>query len=280
MFNLLLAIFCSSMVQIIMRLSTNRVKNNMSMLASCYVVCSVIAAYYTGLGNLVCTNVPGFGTSVGLGFIQGMLYLLAFILLQVNVKRNGVVLSASFMKLGLLVPMGVSIIFFGEQPTVFHILGFLVSLFAILLINYEPGHTSNASFKIGLIFLFLVGGVGDVLAKIYQEVGSADLSPQFLFYTFFGALVVCLGLLVWKKERPGVTDLLFGAVIAIPNYFSSRFLLKALASLDAVIVYPSFNVATIFLATLAGIFLFGERLKTRQWIAIGAIVVALALLNL
>ena len=53
-----------------------------------------------------------------------------------------------------------------------------------------------------------------------------------------------------------------------------------LDQLDAVIVYPCYNVATIFLATMAGLWLFHERLKKRQWIAIGAIVVALALLNL
>ena len=280
MIYLLLAIFSSSMVQVVMRLSTNRVKNNISMLASCYVVCSLIAAAYTGFDKLVCVGVPGFGTSLGLGFVQGLLYLAAFILLQVNVKRNGVVLSASFMKLGLLVPMGVSILFFGEQPGIFHIIGFVVALIAIVMINYEPGHTANASFKVGLIILLLVGGVGDVMAKIYQEVGSPDFSAQFLFYTFFGALVLCLGLLAWKKERPGFTDLFFGALIAVPNYFASQFLLKALADLEAVIVYPSYNVATIFLATLAGICLFHERLKVRQWIAIGAIVVALALLNL
>lgn len=280
MFNLILAIFCSSMVQIVMRLSTNRVKNNISMLASCYVVCSLIAAGYTGFGNLVCLDTPGFGASLGLGFVQGLLYLAAFILLQVNVKRNGVVLSASFMKLGLLVPMGVSILFFGEQPGIFHVIGFLVSLIAIVLINYEPGHGANASFKAGLILLLVVGGMGDVMAKIYQEVGNPDLSPQFLFYTFCGALVVCLGMMLWKKERPGLVELFFGAAIAIPNYFASRFMLRALATLDAVIVYPTSNVATIFLATIAGICLFHERLKPRQWVAIGAIVVALALLNL
>ena len=280
MFYLLLSILSSSLVQVIMRLSTNRVKNNLSMLTSCYLVCSLIAAYYTGFGELICTGTAGFGRSVGLGFIQGMMYLGAFILLQINVKHNGVVLSASFMKLGLLVPMGVSILFFGEQPGIFHVIGFIVSLIAIVLINYEPGHGASASFKAGLILLLVVGGMGDVMAKIYQEVGNPDLSPQFLFYTFFGALIVCAGLMIWKKERPGLMELCFGAAIAIPNYFASRFMLRSLATLDAVIVYPTSNVATIFLATIAGICLFHERLKPRQWVAIGAIVVALALLNL
>ena len=280
MFYLLLAILCSSMVQIVMRLSTDKVKGNMSMLAMNYVVCSLIAACYTGFDKLLPIGAPGLGASLGIGAAQGLLYLLAFVFLQLNVKRNGMVLSASFMKLGLLVPMAVSVFCFGEQPGVSHILGFVVALGAIVLINYEPKGASEASFKVGLILLLLIGGLGDTMAKLYQELGTTELSAQFLFYTFASALVMCVGLIVWKKERPGKADLLYGFLISIPNYFSSRFLLKALEELDAVIVYPSYNVATIFVATLAGIWRFRERLQRRQWIAIFAIIVALVLLNI
>lgn len=280
MIYLLLAIISSSMVQVIMRLSTNRVKNNISMLAANYVVCTVMAACFTGFGKLWPAGETGLLPAVGMGCIHGFLYLAAFILLQFNVKRNGVVLSASFMKLGLLVPMGVSIFFFGEEPGLFHILGFLVALGAIILINYEPGQESHASFKLGLIALLLVGGLGDVMAKIYQELGNPALSGQFLVYTFASALIMSLILVIRNREKPGAGDLLFGCLIAIPNFFASRFLLKSLEGLKAVIVYPSYNVATIFLATLAGVLLFRERPKLRQWIAIGAIIVALALLNL
>lgn len=280
MFYLVLAILCSSMVQIIMRLSTDKVTNNMSMLAMNYVVCTLIAACYTGLGNLFPVKSAGFSAAVGVGFGQGLLYLLAFIWLQLNNRRNGIVLSASFMKLGLLVPMAVSIFLFGEEPGAAHILGFILAIFSIILINYERGGTSAASFKVGLITLLLIGGLGDTMAKLYQEWGTTDLSAQFLFYTFASALVMSIGLLIYRKERPGRMDILFGALVSFPNYFSSKFLLKSLEELDAVIVYPCYNVATIFIATLAGIWLFRERLQKRQWIAISIIVVALALLNM
>ena len=280
MFYLILAIACSSMVQIIMRLSTDRITNNMSLLAMNYVVCTFIAACYTGFGNLFPAAAPGLGTALGIGAAQGLLYLLAFIWLQMNNRRNGIVLSASFMKLGLLVPMAVSVFLFGEQPGTLHILGFALAIASIILINYEPRGTAQASFKLGLVSLLIIGGLGDVMAKLYQEWGSADLSAQFLFYTFAAALILSIGLLVWKKERPGKMELLFGTLVSIPNYFSSKFLLKALDQLDAVIVYPCYNVATICLATLAGLWIFHERLKRRQWIAIGIIIAALILLNL
>ena len=280
MFYLILAIACSSMVQIIMRLSTNRINNNMSMLAMNYVVCTLVAAFDTGFSNLFPVAAPGFGTAAGVGFFQGLLYLLAFIWLQLNNRRNGIVLSASFMKLGLLVPMGVSILLFGEEPGALHILGFVLALFSIVLINYEPKGTSRASFKLGLITLLLIGGLGDTMAKLYQEWGTAELSSQFLFYTFLSALILSIGLLLFKKERPGKAELIYGTLVSIPNFLSSKFLLKALDNLEAVIVYPCYNVATIFVATLAGIWLFRERLHKRQWIAIGIIIVALALLNM
>ena len=280
MFYLILAIACSSMVQIVMRLSTDRIKNNMSLLAVNYVVCTLIAACYTGFDKLLPLGAAGLGPALGVGFGQGLLFLMAFIWLQMNNRRNGIVLSASFMKLGLLVPMAVSIFLFGEKPGTLHIVGFVLAIASIILINYEPKGTSQASFKIGLISLLLIGGLGDTMAKLYQEWGTTDLSAQFLFYTFASALILSLVLVIWNKERPGKMELLFGVLVSFPNYFSSKFLLKALDQLDAVIVYPCYNVATIFLATMAGLWLFHERLKKRQWIAIGIIIVALVLLNL
>lgn len=279
MLYLILAILSSTMVQFVMRLSTDKVTNNSSMLAVNYAVCMLIAGAYMGFGNLIPAG-PKFGSALGLGALQGLIYLAAFVLLQYNDKRNGVVLSASFMKLGLLVPMAISIIFFHEQPGIFHIIGFVVAIAAILTINYEPKSAARAGSMASLIALLLVGGLVDVMAKIFQELGNPDHAEQFLFYTFAAALVLSLVMVLRKKERPGKAELFYGTLVAIPNFFSSKFLLAALTELDAIIVLPSYNVGTILLATLAGIIVFHEKLKKHQWAAIAAIVVALALLNL
>jgi multidrug transporter EmrE-like cation transporter len=50
--------------------------------------------------------------------------------------------------------------------------------------------------------------------------------------------------------------------------------------LPAVIVYPTFSVATILVVTLAGVGLFRERLRKLQWVALAVILAALILLNL
>ena len=83
-----------------------------------------------------------------------------------------------------------------------------------------------------------------------------------------------------KHERIGRQELLDGILVGIPNYFSTRFLLLALGSLPAVIVYPAVSVGTIVLVSLAGFLLFGESLSRIKLLAMGIILLALVLLNI
>lgn len=278
MFNLLLAIFSSAMVSIVMRLSDRKVTNNIAMLSVNYLMCVCVAAAYAGFDLLPAS--PSLTGTVLMGCINGCLFLGSFVLLQINVRRNGVVLSSTFMKLGLLVSILVSVIFFHEVPELLQILGFCLAVGAIILINYKQESGGTAGFKLGLLLLLIGGGMGDSMAKIFEELGDPALEPQFLVYTFAVALVLCVLLMAHKKQRPGKWEVLFGLLLGIPNYFSAKFLLGALEVIPAVIVYPVYSVASILVVTMAGVLLFKERLEKRQWIGMAMILVALALLNM
>lgn len=278
MLYLILTIISSALVSILMRLSGSRVKDNIAMLAVNYLMCGVVAAVYADFSLL--PGVTGIGGAGLMGGINGLLYLGSFMLLQINVQRNGVVLSSTFMKLGLLVSILTSVLFFGELPNGMQIVGFVIAVGAIVLINYDREAKGTAGFKLGLFLLMLSGGAGDTMAKVFEELGNPVLEPQFLFYTFAMALVLCVVLMGLKKQRPGKWEVLFGLLVGIPNYFSAKFLLGALETLPAVIVYPVYSVGSILVVTLAGVLLFRERLEKRQWIGLAAILTALVLLNL
>ena len=126
MIYLLLAIVSSSLVSIMMRLSEGRVKINLSVLAVNYAVCILLAVFYTGLRGMA-VHGEGAGVAAGLGAANGFLYLTAFILMQMNVRKNGVVLSTVFMKLGVMVPAATAILFFGERPAAVQVCGFVFS---------------------------------------------------------------------------------------------------------------------------------------------------------
>lgn len=281
MINLVLAVLSSTMVALVMRISgkyTDKEKN-MSMLAMNYFVCTLLACAYSGFGN-VWTTAEGSGLSFGLGVVNGLLYLLGFVLLQINTKRNGVVMSSTFMRLGVLVPTILSVVVFHEMPTFLQVLGVLLALAAIIGISTDGSTESTLDFKAGLILMLLAGGSADAMAKVYDEYGNPELSNQFLVYTFIFAFLFCVLLLVYKKQKLGKTEILFGILIAIPNYYSARFLLKAVASVPAVVAYPTYSVSTIVVTSLAGILFFHEKINKRQGIAIVGILAALVLLNI
>ena len=277
MLSLLLAIASSALIAIIMRLSTNKAPAGKTMLAANYLVCFLLAACYAGFDRLF---PAGNGTlpALGMGVFNGILYLGGFVMMQRSVKKNGVVLSSVFMKLGLLVPMALSIFLFGEMPTVLQIAGFILAVLAIILINFKKDGSSATAVG-GLLLLLLMNGGGDAMSKVFEEMGNPALSNQFLFYTFLAAFALCVLLVIFTREKPDITSILFGLLIGIPNFFSAKFLLMALQDVPAVIAYPTFSVAGLLVVTLAGVLFFKERLEKRQWVALAIIAAALVLLN-
>lgn len=278
MIYLLCSILGSAMISIVMRLSQGRVRAGMGMLAANYLTCMVCAWCFIGSVNPV-PMVSGIGLTLTLGIFNGVIYLVSLMLTQYNVRRNGVVLQSVFSKIGdLLVPLVVSIAVFGERPGVLQILGAVLAVAAIIAMNYDrQGNTGTAMMP--LLALFLADGIVGAMSKIYGEVGAQNLASHFLLYTFGAAFVLSVVLMLRRGERPGLTELLFGMAVGIPNYFSSRFLLWALNTIDAVIAYPLRSVGSIVVVTAAGLLLFRERLRRRQWIAIAVIVVCVALLS-
>lgn len=277
MLNLLLAIASSALVSLTMRLSESKSKNNIAMLMVNYIMCAGLSWAFAGFSF---PNGDGVPFALGLSVFNGILYLSGFMLLQYNVRVNGVVLSSTFIKLGLLVSMVVSVVFFGERPGMMQWLGFSLAVAAIVLMNFRPG-AGKAGKAVFLVLLLLAGGGGDAMSKVFEQLGNPALESHFLLGTFFVAFLICaVMVLTGKAGKPEKWDVLFGLLIGIPNFFSAKFLLGALNDIAAVIVYPVYSVATILTVTLAGVLLFREKLDKRQWTALGIILLALVLLNL
>ena len=138
---------------------------------------------------------------------------------------------------------------------------------------------NEKKFSFGLIILLIFGGLGDFMSKIYNVYGQPSLEKVYLFFIFATALILCTALAIQKKETFSRYDLIFGVLIGVPNYFSALFLLKSLASIPAVVAYPSYSVATIVVVTVVGISFFKEKLNKRQLFALLIILAALTLLN-
>ena len=271
MIYLVLAIFSSCMVSVCMRFAEKKSQYPLGLLASNYLICSIMAIFY-------CDQ---FQFSVGLGafgILNGLLYLVAFVLIQWNIKHNGMIMTSTFNKLGVTVPVIASMILFHENPTLVQCLGMILAATAILLLK---GKREQQQMRLlPLVVLLGMGGFTDFTSKIFEMTFDVMYKDVFLFLTFFSAMVLCVGYVLSKKQKITRTELFYGSLIGLPNYYSARFLLHALTQIDAIAVYPTCSVGTILMVSVFGFLFFGEKLSKRQICIMGLFLVSLILLNL
>ena len=278
MIYLILAAVCGALISIITRFSEKYISNSVGMLVVNYGMCIILACIFNGSINLF-PSVQGLRTAIVLGFINGVLYFAGLLLLQWNITQNGVVLSATFMRLGVLVPIALSITILRENPGVAQVGGLVLAVIAIILMNLEKnkGKSQNCT---SLLLLLFIGGFADFMGKIFELFGNAQLKNQFLFYAFGVALILCIALNIKNGTRIRKAEIVFGLFLGIPNYFSARCLLLAVKSISTIIVYPVYSIGGIVLVSIAGVFMFREKLGVRQKVSVFIILIALILLNI
>lgn len=215
-----------------------------------------------------------------MGGISGILYLVNFVFLKYNMQKNGIVLSSTFMKLGVVIPTIMAVVVFREIPKLPQILGIVIAIVAIVVFNFQKDAMKDGTQKYLLLLLLLVSGFTDSMAKIYEQFGDTKGSDIYLLVTFLVAFFIALVLAIRNKAGIYIKDCGYGLLIGIPNYYSARFLLMALRSVDAVLVYPLYSVATIIVITIAGVLIFKEKLSVQKIVALVLVMVAIALLSM
>lgn len=279
MFYLILAIISSTFISILMRASEKHIANQMGMFAANYAACCALSVFYSEwetLGGAEISLAP----ILLCGVISGMLYLGNFIFLKYNMQKNGIVLSSTFMKLGVLIPTLMAVFVFREMPRTSQVIGIAIAVVAIVIFNFEKEAMKDGSHKYLLLVLLLLSGITDSMAKVYEQMGEEAGSDYYLLVTFLVAFALAVILAFRNQSGIHVADLGYGLLIGIPNYYSARFLLKALGSVEAVLVYPLYSVATIILITIAGVFIFKEKLSKQKIVALMLVLLAICLLNL
>lgn len=244
-----------------------------------------LPAFFSGFGQAAAKS-SGFiqitpsVLALFIGLLNGFLYYGAFYVLQISTSRNGSAMTATFNKLGVMVPAVLSVVFFHEVPEALQIVGVVVALLAIMIIYFKKEENSVVTLKTALFATFFLGGFADFTSKIYQVYGTEGFQNLFLFFTFLFALIVTGVFMLVKDRRMKRTDVVFGLISGIPSQFISLFLLRALTSIPAFVVFPLYSVGVILVVNIINLLFFKEKLTARQFFAIGLIVVAVVLLNI
>ncbi len=224
-------------------------------------------------------------TPCWLGGMTGLVYLASLAVNGYSIHKNGAILSSVFTRLGVLVPIVLSVTLFGERPTLLQGLGVALAVAAAVIMNgfsqkTAPAPAEHKVYLLPLVLTLLLNGTSDAMSKVFTQLGRRQDDGLFMFYIFLFAGLATLVLLVKSRRALTGRDVFFGVLVGVPNFLSSRLLLAALTELPAFLVYPSYSVGVILVISVASFFLFRERLNRRQMGAAGMILGALVLLNL
>ncbi len=214
------------------------------------------------------------------GGISGSFFFLSFIYYQKSVKENGVGISGTIAKLGILIPMIFSIIIWKEFPSAIQWLGIALSLVSILIVNLSPKSLEKFDVKPTIILLFIFGGMAEFSNKIYQKYALNEYKDIFLFAIFFVAFLISIFYTIRDKGVISKKDILTGFAVGIPNLFSSYFLILSLASLKTSVAFPIYSAGSIVLINIGGFLIFKEKIARKNQIAIVLTVFALVLINI
>ena len=214
-----------------------------------------------------------------LGIVNGVGFVSALVLIQISIRRNGIPLTTTFNRLGILIPTILSAFLFNEIPAPLKIVGLVLCIFAIILMNTEE-KKDRPSFMIGLFLVFIFGGVLDFISRVYSLYYDADSQACFVMYTFLAALVVSIGMFMKDGGKMTLRDALTGVGVGIPNQLTTILILRAATFLPAYIVYPTYSAGLIILVNIINYAAFREVLSKKQYIATGIIGVGLIFLNL
>ncbi len=302
MFYLFLAILSSSTIAFLFKFAENREMNPYLITSANYFVATIISLFFI-LNNQLFQGLikeesfisewqlllsqnqsllsPYNSVLWGLmvGGIAGFFFFFSFLYYQKSVKENGVALSGTFSKLGILIPMIFSIVIWKEYPSRIQWVGIILSLVSIVMVNLSVESLKKFDLNPTILILFILGGFAEFSNKIYQQYALREYKDVFLFAVFLVAFLISFFYVQKEQTQWKLKDILTGFAVGVPNLFSSYFLILSLDSLPTSVAFPIFSAGTIVLINIGGFLIFKERISKKNQLAIGLVIIALILIN-
>ena len=280
MLPLLLTIFCSTSIALILKQNDSRKGDAITLLMGNYLVAAGISFFLILIKSDVNFSFP----TLFFGMTLALLFVASFFSFAKAVGAAGTALATVSSRLSVVVPVILSILIYRETPTSLQLAGFAFTLLTIGFFYRSLRNLSRGPLRLTEYFYLmavLIGiGINDFAMKVFKQWRPATEEPFFLLTIFgFAFLYTALYLLIRRQPIHFATFRL-GAILGVPNMFSSFFLLAALAQLPGIIVYPLTNIGIILLTALGALLIWQERMNRFGQLAMISGVVAIILLGL
>jgi drug/metabolite transporter (DMT)-like permease len=259
MLFVLLTIGTSTCITLILKQNDMRKGSRLILLGGNYLIASLIS-----LMVLLLTRETKFSMETFLfGALLAFFFVATFFAFAKAVSIAGTGLAAVSSRLSVFIPIVLSIVLFREIPTLPQAVGFILTIITIVLFYFSLRKMKKTKLR-WLDYFYLLAvlagiGINDFSLKIFQEWRPLTEKPFFLFSIFTFSFLYSAGFILVKRIRIEKSTAIRGAILGVPNIFSSFFLLGALSRLPAILVYPSVNIGVILLTTISAALIWNER---------------------
>lgn len=279
MISIIMAVICAAAFTFAMKMTEVTNGNRYAATFINYLIAIVISIAMMEEKNFFYNAEDGY-FALGFAFFNALCMVAGMIFMRKCIGVNGAALATTFYKLGVLIPIILTFFLFAELPTCIQSIGIVIVVITIVYINMDGNENNHINSLALLITVFVIGGMVDFNSKLFNMYGNPELKEYYLFYTFVISSAISLFFILFKDRKISKSDILWGTLTGIPNYYVSYFILRATLLLPAYIVYPIINVCTILVVNIINFFVFKEKLSNRELYATGLIIVALILLNM
>jgi len=281
MLYLLLSILFSSAIFIIFKLfSTYKINTLQAIVFNYFTAFTIgILSHKNAINYIELPSKPWFIGAI----VLASLFISVFNVMAITSQKNGVSVAAVAGKMAVVIPVLFGVFLYKENLTTQKILGIVLAISAVYFITLKS-KTNNIQ-KASLIFpilLFLGAGIIDTTIK-YVQTNYVPSSDTNLFSGILFGLAGVFGILVYSIKPSPITlkNGIAGIILGVINYYSIYYLLKALdiKNIPSAVVFSINNVTIVALCTLLGLFIFKEKLTSKNWLGIGIAIISILLIT-
>lgn len=279
MLYLMFLIFMQICVLYTMRFSNIYGKNKYFVFLISYIVSTFIS--YLIIGNIEITEVfANYYFESVLAIYNGILMVAGLTLITWSIEYNTTSTTTLFNRMGIIIPIFLSIIVFKKSPKLLGYIGILLALIGIIFLYTAPDKKFYGKASILLILVFFIGGLIDFNSKLYDKLGCKNIINNYIFLTFLTCIILSLILMLKFNRKVLMSDIICGFLIGIPNILVLYLTMETLKFLPAFLVFPTVSASVILICNLIDYLFLKKKFTNSEKVATILIAISIILINL
>jgi len=282
MIYIILSVFCSVTVAVLLKLAKRYKISVIQAVTVNYVTALMLCLLFFKPDVKLVTPTAPWPIYLGLAILLPTIFLF----LAASVKNLGIVKTDIAQRLSLFIPILAAYFLFKENFSQLKFIGLVIGFLAIILTFFRKTENNSKSNNwVYPIIVFIGFGVIDVLFKqiaLHKEIPYTTSLLVVFCMAFLVSLSIVIFLVISKKTKLQLVNLVCGLVLGLFNFGNILFYLKAhkAFSSNPSTVFAAMNLGVIVVGTLIGIIVFKEKLSKLNYFGIGLAVCAVVIITL